>query len=217
MQCKLRVLDGGQAGTEITVRGPKFLIGREADCQLRPRSDMVSRHHCVLMLEPGQLSVRDFKSRNGTLVNDVRIEGVQTLKSGDELRIGPLRFEVVLIHEVSGKRKPKVKDVKEAASRTSEMAGEIEHDISHWLEDEAEAEPENTETINMPRTGETSHVLTDPDGQSPDKKKSNPPRKYPAGRDPSTSSSKNSQCAAEDLLRKLERQMKKKQEGHDKK
>ena len=53
MELRLKVLDGKHAGQEIRIPGPKFLIGRGDDCQLRPKSDSVSRRHCMLQIEKG--------------------------------------------------------------------------------------------------------------------------------------------------------------------
>jgi pSer/pThr/pTyr-binding forkhead associated (FHA) protein len=134
MQVKLQVLEGSQAGKTLTVKGPKFLVGRDADCHLRPRSDLISRHHCVLIVEPGYCAVRDFNSKNGTFVNGVRIDGECQLKTDDELTIGPLRFSVNLEHTLAGPKRSKVHDVKEALERTAERASDDEFDVSGWLE-----------------------------------------------------------------------------------
>ncbi len=87
------------------------IIGRAADCHLQLPSDPlhldVSRHHCVLVLDPPHVCVRDCGSRNGTYVNGRRINQrpvapeSQTagadecdLKDGDELRLGHTVFRV---------------------------------------------------------------------------------------------------------------------------
>ena len=102
------VLQGGKNhGQAIPVRGPKFLIGRAEECQLRPGSDLVSRQHCVILMAEGYVAIRDFGSRNGTHVNGERITGEHELKTGDKVKVGPLEFEVQLSVSVSGKKKPK--------------------------------------------------------------------------------------------------------------
>ena len=136
MKLALVVLGGSQKGAEVAVKGPKFLIGRDKDCHLRPKSDLISRHHCVLMIEPNYVSVPDFNSKNGTFVNGDQIVGEQQLKSGDQLVVGPLRFGIKLDVAVAGKKRSKVKNVKEAATRTAQLARkESEEDISDWLDD----------------------------------------------------------------------------------
>jgi tRNA A-37 threonylcarbamoyl transferase component Bud32 len=84
------------------------LIGRGEDCSPRLPNDehhrSVSRHHCMLDINPPDVRIRDFGSRNGTYVNGVKIGqrdpahsaaqgrglGLQErdLKDGDEVRLG---------------------------------------------------------------------------------------------------------------------------------
>jgi pSer/pThr/pTyr-binding forkhead associated (FHA) protein len=156
MQIRLEVLEGSQQGSELTVRGPKFLVGRDADCHLRPRSDLISRHHCVVIVEQGYAAVRDFNSKNGTFVNGVQITGECQLKAGDELLIGPLRFEVHLDYAVSGPKKPKVNDMKEALERTAERASD-EFDISGWLDEDDDGDQGDTrDQIQLPLKDSTA-------------------------------------------------------------
>ena len=84
------------------------LIGRGEDCSPRLPNDehhrSVSRHHCMVDINPPDVRIRDFGSRNGTYVNGVKIGqrdpgqsaaqgrglGFQErdLKDGDEVRLG---------------------------------------------------------------------------------------------------------------------------------
>ena len=91
----LKVIGGKQDGKLIPLTTKKFLIGREQDCHLRPNSDSVSRHHCVITLDDFSVQVRDLGSSNGTYLNNVRVLGIQQAMSGDRLKIGTLEFEVV--------------------------------------------------------------------------------------------------------------------------
>lgn len=118
MEVKLIVIGGKSSGQEVSVVGPKFFIGRSEECQLRPRSDLVSRHHAVILVEDGFVAIRDFGSKNGTFVNDERLTAERELKTGDRLKFGILEFEVQLVVHVGGKKRPKVHSVEEAAVRT---------------------------------------------------------------------------------------------------
>jgi pSer/pThr/pTyr-binding forkhead associated (FHA) protein len=148
MDLKLKVLEGKNAGQEIAVRGKKFFIGRAEDCHLRPGSDLISRHHCVLLVEDGYVGVRDFGSKNGTFVNDQRVVGERELKPGDRLAIGPLYFEVEIAHGLAGTKRPPVGDIKEAAARTAQVASKDPFDVSEWLSVEAEADTNSTVTAD---------------------------------------------------------------------
>jgi len=134
MEVRLVVLNGKHAGQKISIRGPKFLIGRAEDCQLRPRSDLISHHHCAILVREKGAVIEDLGSTHGTLVNGQRVEGQRELKSGDKLRVGPLEFEVALEISLKGPKKPKVRSVQEAAARTVEAAtSEEELDVTSWL------------------------------------------------------------------------------------
>src|SRR5436190_1583650 len=120
MDLKLKIVGGKNAGQEIRVPGKKFFIGRSEDCHLRPGSDLISRHHCVLLVDEGYVALRDFGSKNGTYVNGERVVNERELKAGDCVRVGPLEFEVQMSTGLGGKKRPPVSDLKEAAARTAE-------------------------------------------------------------------------------------------------
>ena len=137
MDLKLKIVQGKNAGQEVAITGQKFLIGRAEDCHLRPGSDMISRHHCVIVVDQTYVAVRDFGSKNGTYVNNERVVGECELKSGDQLRVGPLEFQILLRQgELGGKKKPPVHNLKEAAERTA--AGQPDEvDVAQFLDDPA--------------------------------------------------------------------------------
>ncbi len=90
------------------------IVGRADDCQPQLPDDdhhkTISRHHCLLDVNPPDVRVRDFGSRNGTFVNSRKIgqrepgqspeEGAQLLfpehdlKDGDEIELGNTLFQV---------------------------------------------------------------------------------------------------------------------------
>jgi predicted component of type VI protein secretion system len=153
MELRLKVLVGKSAGQEVLIPGPKFFIGRAEDCQLRPRSDLISRHHCALLIEESFVAVRDFGSKNGTLVNGERVSGERELKAGDRLTVGPLEFEVCLVTATAAKKRPKVESVREAAARTAE-GSEDNLDVSQWLTDKDKDGATETRVINVNETSE---------------------------------------------------------------
>lgn len=134
MEMKLVVATGKNAGKVLPIEGPKFVIGRAANCQLRPSSDLVGQQHCAILFEEGRVVVEDLGSQTGTLVNGQRISGQQELKSGDRLKIASLEFDVQLTVAVGGKKKPKIHNVQEAAARTVETTSSAdEASITDWL------------------------------------------------------------------------------------
>lgn len=94
---ELSVVGGKHAGQVIPLNRRKFLIGREQDCQLRPNSEMVSRHHCVFSLDDFSVRLRDLGSTNGTFVNGTRIQKETVLRNGDHVVIGNLEFRFAIL------------------------------------------------------------------------------------------------------------------------
>lgn len=139
MQVMLKVLSGSHEGRELNVSGEKFLIGRSESCQLRPKSESVSRKHCIIVLKDNRVLIQDLKSRNGTYVNDKRLptDKAKVLAGGDQLRVGKLNFEVVIEHGLQAPKKPEVADMSDAAARTVEAGSHDsrfeEVDVDSWL------------------------------------------------------------------------------------
>ena len=79
----------------FTVHG-RTRIGRAATCDIVLADDFVSLEHARIQHKNGQWWLIEGNSRNGTLVNGVRVEDDVILAPGDRLRIGrvTLMFEV---------------------------------------------------------------------------------------------------------------------------
>lgn len=141
MQVKLKVLSGSHEGKEIKVSSEKFLIGRSESCQLRPKSESVSRQHCIIVLKDNRVLIQDLKSRNGTFVNEKRLpaDKARVLKAGDQLRIGKLLFELVVEHGLQAAKKPEVANMGDAAARMVEAGAHDSRfeavDVNAWLEE----------------------------------------------------------------------------------
>jgi hypothetical protein len=81
----------------IPLRGEGITVGQAPTNDVPvPFDRTVSRVHCVLERVASRWCVRDLSSRNGTFVNGARILGQQPLRSGDEIRVGTVRFVVRL-------------------------------------------------------------------------------------------------------------------------
>lgn len=66
----------------------EFVVGRSTECQLSLDDPLVSRRHAVLKVRRDGVSVHDLGSRNGVLVNGVKINGERELAAGDKVSIG---------------------------------------------------------------------------------------------------------------------------------
>lgn len=210
MDVKLVVVHGKHAGQEIPIPGPKFFIGRAEDCNLRPHSDLVSRHHCVIMVEEGFVAVRDFNSKNGTFVNGEKIVGETELKSGDHLKVGQIEFEVQIAASVVGKKAPKVRSVQEAAARTVQSArpqgSEKDLDLGDWFDESTGGNLSDTTTM-LPKSlqeiaqGETKAAA--PPEEQP-KQAEEPPSSAGKGSKSDTASTRDAASKGlKDLLRRF--------------
>ncbi|MDZ4783623.1 MAG: FHA domain-containing protein [Planctomycetia bacterium] len=202
MEVTLKVTSGSNAGQQIPVPGPKFLIGRAEDCQLRPRSDLISRYHCVIMSEDGLVTVRDFGSKNFTYVNDERLIGECELKPGDLLKVGPLEFELCIKATVGAGKRPKVESVQAVVERTVESATAGEFDLNQFLDDGAAAQSSaDTRKIVMQ---DTEHSMPAPNGGASDESVSNADAQTMAGKgQPAKRATVDSRAAADKALRQF--------------
>jgi len=90
----LRALNGTMSGTRYPLASPltQWTIGRSTDCECMLDDVNVSRRHALLKKEWSGFVVEDLGSKNGVLVNDVRIRKRRRLNNEDELTIGPVRL-----------------------------------------------------------------------------------------------------------------------------
>lgn len=133
MDLKIKIIGGRSAGQEVAITRPEFLIGRADECQLRPKSETVSRRHAAIELHDSKVLIRDLGSRTGTFVNGklVAPQNDVELANGDTVKIGPIEFETLIKFTVGGKKKPKVENVADVASRTAAAPEEV--DVTQWL------------------------------------------------------------------------------------
>ncbi len=154
MDVILKVLEGAKTGAKIAVKKSEFIIGRSQKCHLCAGSSAVSRQHCAIARQDNRVTVKDMGSRNGTLVNGIKIDGETELTSGDEITVGPLKFLITISPGINNVKKPEVKSVAEAVVRTAETpAGSVlvDDDITKWLLAPASALTE-TQTIRLDDT-----------------------------------------------------------------
>ncbi len=84
-----------KTGEEIAiVEARRYVIGQSPSCDVVVSDPCVSRTHCVIERRDGGVYVRDKDSRNGTFINDRRVECGE-LTPGIELGIGTTRYLVL--------------------------------------------------------------------------------------------------------------------------
>ncbi|MHC4880318.1 MAG: FHA domain-containing protein [Planctomycetota bacterium] len=145
---KLLILTGKHQGKRLSLPERDVIVGRSEECNITLKTEEVSRQHCILRFQDGQLTVRDLESRNGTLVNGTDADRETPLKDGDELQIGPMRFRVQLA--VSATATP--------GQHATAGKGRVDEDnIASWLAEN----PDDTHTIKAATDEDTAiHTVT---------------------------------------------------------
>jgi pSer/pThr/pTyr-binding forkhead associated (FHA) protein len=69
------------------------VVGRHPACDARRESLRISRHHCCLTQEHGEIVVRDLGSTNGIRINGERVSAGR-LRFGDVLSIAHFHYRV---------------------------------------------------------------------------------------------------------------------------
>jgi len=80
-------------GPDITLDRAMVVVGRHPSCDTRLDSLRVSRQHCCMSQENGEVTVRDLGSTNGIRINGQRVERGR-LRPGDELSIAHIRYRL---------------------------------------------------------------------------------------------------------------------------
>ncbi len=90
MRARLVALDDGP---DIPLDRAMVIVGRHPQCDARLDSIRVSRRHCCMTQDNGDLVVRDLGSTNGIRINGQRVE-MGRLRPGDELSIAHIRYRL---------------------------------------------------------------------------------------------------------------------------
>ncbi|HAH48106.1 FHA domain-containing protein [Gimesia sp.] len=123
------IQSGKYKGKTLKLPERNITIGRELDCDVRVTDPDVSRRHCELHIREGQLFVVDLNSQNGTFINGKPVQTESPLHPGDQLRVGPMLFEL------AGARKAIAKPTNLNTDKSAPLSDD---EISTWLSEEAE-------------------------------------------------------------------------------
>jgi pSer/pThr/pTyr-binding forkhead associated (FHA) protein len=129
---------GTHAGVSADIREGIYMIGRDRECQIRPKSNSVSERHCLVQHHGETVRVFDLESEEGTFVNDVQLQPKtwQVLNHGDRLRCGKYWFDVAIYL-----REPQIKLSKlddGSIDESNEQASDESIDVPS-MEDESES------------------------------------------------------------------------------
>jgi DNA-binding winged helix-turn-helix (wHTH) protein len=76
----------------LPLHAGEVVLGREGDAVVPLPSASVSRRHAVVVMDGRSATVRDLGSKNGTFVDDVRVEGAIALRDGARVRLGSVEL-----------------------------------------------------------------------------------------------------------------------------
>ncbi len=90
----LRIVDGKDAGREISFPSLPMVMGRDNTCDLVLADRSVSRRHALILGTTDAPFIRDLGSANGTYLNRQRVTREVALEAGDRIQIGTTVLEV---------------------------------------------------------------------------------------------------------------------------
>ena len=97
-------------------------IGRGPDSTIQVKDPDASRNHCKIERVGDNWIIADVKSRNGTLINDKRIE-IATLKPGDRVCVGRTKFLFEVLPDESPTPAPPPPDAPPVTTPNGPVAG----------------------------------------------------------------------------------------------
>lgn len=93
---RLVVEAGADKGMVYPLTQPVSTMGRSVSNTIQIIDRRMSRHHAEILLENNEFLLKDLGSRNGTYLNEQRVEGTIALNNGDRIRVG----ETVVVFEL---------------------------------------------------------------------------------------------------------------------
>jgi DNA-binding winged helix-turn-helix (wHTH) protein len=78
--------------SDVTLREGEHVLGRDPDAEVFLNHPGISRRHALIRIAGGQATIEDLGSKNGTFVEDQRVDGVRSLHDGDIVRVGSVQL-----------------------------------------------------------------------------------------------------------------------------
>lgn len=171
LSASLTLASGSRAGMVVTLHAGFYLIGRNSECQVRPKSRSVSRRHCLIRHQHGQLQVLDLDSTSGTRLNGEKMQPRlwYPLADGDELRCGKIAFAVAAAESTA--TATAAADLPTGDPCASGQAAWQAEDIADWMTDFDQLEQaERIQNIRTQTVASGSDSATEP-AAAPDTKR----------------------------------------------
>jgi diguanylate cyclase (GGDEF)-like protein len=94
----LIVLAGKSVGEMYKISKSETIIGRGSQADIHVVDDGISRRHAMIVMEEGQVLVKDLGSTNGTFCNGERVSE-QALSDGDKIQVGSTTILKFTFHD----------------------------------------------------------------------------------------------------------------------
>lgn len=120
-----------------------YMIGRHAECQIRPKTRSVSRRHCLIQCQDESVQLMDLDSTGGTRLNDKKVEPKtwRLLSEGDRVRCGKIEFRISLTAQP-----PLPPTIRDRATTTNPTSASIKPPRSEALPTKLNAKPNDRMT-----------------------------------------------------------------------
>lgn len=133
----------------------KTLVGRSRRCTVVLASHLASREHCLLERTGASIILVELGSKNGTWVNEERVNQRRQLLLGDRIRIGSDYLDVIAGADIRGYRRPHAETQRMSRTPTEETnTASVDHasvlDLAEVLIETAgstEQRPQTTRVI----------------------------------------------------------------------
>ena len=121
-------VEGGERSSRVIdlPDGVDVTFGRSRGATVHVDNEKISRMHARIRRTGDVIEVEDLGSRNGTRVNNDKIEGVRRLESGDEVSIGPI---LAIVGVTSGLRTASL--VADDAAGEARLFAEVDRSVRY--------------------------------------------------------------------------------------
>lgn len=101
MKWTLQAISSELDNQNFEIKENTILVGRHQGCDLILQSSKISRRHAAFHLKDQQLWLEDLQSSNGTRINEIQIDRLTQLESGDVIQFADLDFKVSFVDDAT--------------------------------------------------------------------------------------------------------------------
>lgn len=152
------VEDDTTSNLVIPLVGSEVTVGRGTNNTFRIKSNQLSREHARIFPKDGRWMIEDLDSRNGTWVNDARVEQA-FISPSDSIRIGPIPFRLEIDRPEVQNEGP-VRDFTDTVVDKTMLVGSDIRAASSLLKAAHKRETTDEDTDTSPTGGRTAPAAT---------------------------------------------------------